>query len=297
MMTIAIGAKNTVAPSSTAFSAALASRPLKIAVAVILLGAVYWAADWKAVLQAAATLEPTLLIAALAMFLPQTLVSAVRWRMLIRPLCRLAVADAVLQTLAASALNLVTPSKLGDLSKAAMMPLGGIARRSAAVLALVEKAADVIMLVVLCGLGWLGWGNDVFAVALSMMAGFTLLTSTAAPRLGRWLSLGSWTLLLWLLHLTQIGLFLWSAGVDADWGDVLARVPLAIFAGLVPVSFCGLGTRDAALIYLFSDIAPPSTMAVVGLLTGLRYLVPGALGIPLVSRAFRHLRSDDAAPG
>ena len=60
----------------------------------------------------------------------------------------------------------------------------------------------------------------------------------------------------------------------------------SLYAGLLPISFCGLGTRDAALVYLFADIAPASTMTVVGLLTGLRYVIPGAVGIPFVGRMF-----------
>jgi len=77
-------------------------------------------------------------------------------------------------------------------------------------------------------------------------------------------------------------LMLLAAGVSVGFDVSLARVPAAIFAGLLPLSLCGIGTRDGALIWLFSDVAPAGTMAAVGLLTATRYLVPGAAGIPFV---------------
>ena len=92
------------------------------------------------------------------------------------------------------------------------------------------------------------------------------------------------TVCLWVLHLVQFDLFLGAVGVQVAWHEVFARVPMAIFAGLLPVTFCGIGTRDAALVWLFADFAPASTMAVVGMLSALRYLIPGACGITLVGR-------------
>jgi hypothetical protein len=88
------------------------------------------------------------------------------------------------------------------------------------------------------------------------------------------------TLVLWWLHLVQIEQFLLAAGVVLPWNESMVRVPAALLAGLAPFAYCGAGTRDGALVWLFRDVAPASTMAVVGLLTLSRYLVPGAAGIP-----------------
>src|SRR5690606_35511080 len=91
------------------------------------------------------------------------------------------------------------------------------------------------------------------------------------------------TFLLWSLHLWQIDFFMRAAGVTVPWPLAASRIPLAIFAGLLPLSCCGVGTRDAALVWLFADAAPASAMAVVGLLTALRYLLPGAFGIAVLA--------------
>src|SRR6266508_1190822 len=103
-------------------------RLTKGLVAVALLVALYWAADWRAVLGAAGDLKAGWFAAAMLLFVPQTLASALRWRALARGLCRVSVGQALRQTLAASALNLVVPSKLGDLSKAGMLGLKGPAQ-------------------------------------------------------------------------------------------------------------------------------------------------------------------------
>ncbi len=122
------------------------------------------------------------------------------------------------------------------------------------------------------------------------LAGAIVLLAALASvfwRTGGWrfgaVALAAASLALWTLHLLQIDLFLKAAGVHVAWSEALARVPVAIFAGLAPVSFCGLGTRDSALVWMFADVASASAMAAVGLLTASRYLVPGAVGIPFLA--------------
>jgi uncharacterized membrane protein YbhN (UPF0104 family) len=292
-------------------------RLTKGIVAVALLAALYWAADWRAVLRAAADLRAEWLAAAMLLFVPQTLASALRWRAVVRGLCALSVRQAVRQTLAASALNLVVPSKLGDLSKAGMLDIPRAAQTRAALLAVWEKAADVLALaffwaagtwgvvpaaggLILCGaVGcsaralWIRQARmpaafDVGRWTLDIRCSGSTDDRTPAPDHGGipWVSLTVWSLALWSLHLLQIGCFLQAAGVDVGVRETIARVPPAIFAGLVPLTLWGVGTRDAALIHLFADLAPASTMAVVGMLTALRYVVPGAAGIALVPGAF-----------
>jgi hypothetical protein len=261
------------------------TRIFKVVAAIGLLAALYWHCDWRRVAEAMAELDPACLGWAFLLFVPQTLVSAWRWRWLTAPLCRISLSEAVRHTLAASAWNLAAPSKLGDLTKAAMLPLEIGDRRRAWMLVLIEKAADVaaLALVWLAGAAWRagsGW--------LVMAALLALLTATTGRGLMGFRTphsafrISSASLLLWLLHLAQIHLMLLAAGVNVGFDVSLARVPAAIFAGLAPLTLCGIGTRDGALIWLFSDVAPAGTMAAVGLLTATRYLVPGAVGIAMI---------------
>jgi uncharacterized membrane protein YbhN (UPF0104 family) len=64
----------------------------------------------------------------------------------------------------------------------------------------------------------------------------------------------------------------------------MALASLAILAGLVPVTLAGIGTRDAALIYLFRDYLTPEGGAALGLLCTLRYLMPAIAGLPHLGR-------------
>ena len=68
----------------------------------------------------------------------------------------------------------------------------------------------------------------------------------------------------------------------------VAVVPIAIFVGLVPVTIAGMGTRDAALIYLFSAYASDSASITVGLFFSLlRYWVLALAGIPFLGNLQR----------
>lgn len=272
----------------------LKSRWLKIAAAALLLAVLYRAADWRTVGRTLATLDLRYLAAALALFVPQTLLSAWRWRMLVRPVQMIPYTAALRHTAIAAAWNLIVPSKLGDLSKAALLP-GLTASQRAAVggLVVIEKLADVAAL---CALILAGMAGERFLGAMALAAVVSISASESNTRPGLLVRLGQArvsprtltllsvsTLALWCLHLWQIELFMRAAGVFVPWQIAAARLPLAIFAGLLPVSFCGVGTRDAALVWLFADVAPAGAMAAVGLLTALRYLAPGAVGIAVLA--------------
>ncbi len=267
------------------------SRSAKVLSAGLLLSALYFAADWRSVGRVLATLDPRYFAAALALFIPQTLLSAWRWRTLATSIAPLRFVEALRHTAIAAAWNLIVPSKLGDLSKAALLPdLNAKQRAAAGGLVVAEKIGDVAALCMLILLGVAG-EQLMSGVALLGFAATgggiaerltnSLRNARLAPALMFRLAVAS--LLLWCLHLWQIELFMRAAGVVVPWELAAARLPIAVFAGLLPVSFCGIGTRDAALVWLFADVAPASAMAAVGLLTALRYLAPGALGIAVLA--------------
>jgi uncharacterized protein (TIRG00374 family) len=89
--------------------------------------------------------------------------------------------------------------------------------------------------------------------------------------------------LIWALHLIQIWLFFQAVGAHPDLARFLCLAPLSIFIGLIPLTFGGFGTRDAALIGLFAPIPEPIMLA-AALLVNSRYLVPALLGWPFFHR-------------
>ncbi len=94
----------------------------------------------------------------------------------------------------------------------------------------------------------------------------------------------AWSLVIWLLHLAQIWVFFISLHAIVPAEAMVAFVPLAIFIGLLPFSIAGIGTRDAAVILLFSAWHPASVMAGVGFFLTLRYIIPASAGLPFLHR-------------
>jgi len=267
-------------------------RRLLLAMTLLLLAGLYRSADWRSVASTLASLHLGYFAAAMLLFVPQTLLSGWRWQRLLAPVARISFLEAVRQTLAASALNLVVPSKLGDLSKTAMTSVATTRERVAiGWRATIEKLTDAAALGLLLVFGQCGddgrWLLALVALAWCVDFAWAMCDRRGISAARSWWCLAPCSLLLWCLHLAQIDLLLKSAGVFVSPGEVLARIPMALYAGLVPVAAMGIGTRDAALVWLFSDVAAASTMAAVGLLTALRYLVPGAVGIPLLGRVSR----------
>jgi len=80
----------------------------------------------------------------------------------------------------------------------------------------------------------------------------------------------------------QIYLFFPVLRQSMDVSIALAYIPLSLLAGLLPITLAGMGTRDAALILLFSPWADASTMAGVGLLCTMRYWSDTLMGVPFL---------------
>lgn len=86
------------------------------------------------------------------------------------------------------------------------------------------------------------------------------------------------SLLLWALHLLQAALFAQSLGM-ALWSPAgLFVVVTAILVGLLPISFAGIGTRDATLLLLLGRLYGPARPLLFGVLLTSRYVVPALVG-------------------
>jgi glycosyltransferase 2 family protein len=297
-------------------------RLLPLGLAVVLLAVIYARVDVTRVLGALGAADPLWLGLAFACFIPQIAVTALRWRWLVRGAAPISRWESCRQVLASSTLNVITPSKLGDLAKGWFVARGSAVPLGQAMsLALAEKLLDLWALsAVLLGatllrgapadplvVSALVLAAGVFAaVALALVAPLPdalirhlprraaalPLAWNAARRLalagaGRRAGIGAVSLGLWLLHVAQIYLFFRAVGVAVSALQVYALVPVAILVGLLPITQGGFGTRDAALIHLFAGDASPAVLAAVGLLTGTRYLVPGLIGLPFLPLALQ----------
>lgn len=295
---------------------------LGLLVSLILLGVIWWQVDLAAIGAAMTAANPWWLAAGLATIIPLTLVTALRFGMLIRTPIGLWPATRLI--LGASTLNLVLPSKLGDLAKGLVLTgRYGFDMKLAVAIVVMERSLDMAALLFwgVLALLWVGWGNVWLMLAAAGIGGLLLLllillsplriasrmiafAGRIAPgRIGRWLTgfAAEWqeavrwfwsdrkrvagvaavSLLIWGGHLAQFWLFAQALG-SVPFLDNMAFATLAILAGLLPFTMAGIGTRDAAILFLYAPFLTPGAAAVLGVLATLRYLLPAIAGLPFM---------------
>jgi uncharacterized protein (TIRG00374 family) len=319
---------------------------ISLFVSIGLLALIYWRINVATLAAVFRHCHPTWLALSLGMVIPLTLLTARRLQQLMPQSGQLGFGEANRLILVASVLNLILPSKMGDLAKAWFMRDRGHLPGSLALsLVVFEKACDLLSLLAWCvfGLVWIKW-NDARAlsafhlplswagqlgaaqeslvfwiasaiVAASLFTGTVVIGSArcaaiffdAAKNVAgkklrakiekladswremhayfweskrRLLIVAGTSLFIWFLHLLQIWMFILALNASAPFIANLALSPLAILAGLLPLTFAGVGTRDAALVFLYAPYFPGATAAALGILCTARYLLPAAGGLP-----------------
>lgn len=92
----------------------------------------------------------------------------------------------------------------------------------------------------------------------------------------------------WFLGIVQTLVFFYALGIDVPLLFTMANIPIAIFIGLIPVTLGGMGTRDVAIIVLFSEYATPSQLLGVGILFSVfRYWLLSLIGIPFMRKMMK----------
>jgi len=98
----------------------------------------------------------------------------------------------------------------------------------------------------------------------------------------------SYSILIWFISIVQAVMFFYALGINVPLLFTIANIPIAIFIGLVPVTLGGMGTRDAAIIFLFSEYATPSELLGVGILFSVfRYWLISLIGIPFMRKMMK----------
>ena len=286
----------------------------------------YWQIDISQVILVFLQVNLTWLSLGLVLVIPITLLTAFRLTFLSMDSNKINYLDALKLILAASVMNLVLPSKMGDLAKGIFIVKDKKVNYSLAIpLVVFEKISDLLALLLWCliGLIYLQNFNTFYIfllITISIFLAIGILTISSKYFTNKFFSLmiillpkrfflsvntfqkgwfetinfikkdkiKVWTLsllsiFLWFLHLLQIWLFILSLSPNVGFLVSLAITPLAIFMGLIPLTFSGIGTRDFAFIYLYSAYFPAATGAALGVLATVRYVIPAIAGIPFFS--------------
>ncbi|MBD1853462.1 lysylphosphatidylglycerol synthase transmembrane domain-containing protein [Leptolyngbya sp. GB1-A1] len=308
-------------------------RLISIAVSLIILAVIYWRIDFAGLLQVFQDSDRLWMVVSLGMVIPLTMFTAWRLQQLMPPGTRLRFGEANQLILAASVLNMVLPSKMGDIAKAYFMrDRGHLSGTLALSLVVFEKTCDLLSLLLWCVFGlllypqkdWLFWIMTA-TVAIGLMLGLALIglprfaqsffqmAQALAPKKlkakleklsGSWQEMHDYfwrdrlqltkiavtSVFIWFLHLLQIWFFILALNAWTPFLVNLALSPLAILAGLLPLTFAGVGTRDAALILFYQPYFNAQTAAALGLLCTSRYLLPAIGGLPFLGQYLSTLR-------
>jgi len=309
-------------------------RLLSILVSALILAVIYWKIDFAELVQVFRSANLTWMAISLSMVVPITLITAWRLQQLMPVGGRLGFGEANRLILAASVLNMVLPSKMGDIAKAYFMrDRGHLSGSLALSMVVFEKASDMLSLLLWCAFGlllypskdWLFWVMIITVVG-GLTLGLSLLSSpklaqsffalgqTIAPKKlraklgklsyawqemhdyfwrdkGNLLKIALTSVFLWFLHLLQIWFFILALNAWTPFLANLALSPLAILAGLMPLTFAGVGTRDAALIAFYAPYFNAATAAALGVLCTSRYLLPALGGLPFLNQYLSTLKT------
>ena len=289
-------------------------RLLALALGLAILGLLLHHVGWRDLAGVMRSASPTHLVIAFAFFIPQVAVMAWRWQIIGSVAARFSFRESLRMVMAGSALNVILPSKLGDLCKGLLVAAdGGVDVACGLGLAGLDKLLDVLGLAAVLALAGAvaprpePWVTAFWAGTVVGLAGLLYLLHRARPveriprrgafaalaralnaaiavrqRRAGWLGALGLSLLLWMLHVGQISVFYAAVGTSAPAAAVWSRVPMGIFIGLLPVTVAGIGTRDAAFYVLMAPWDPRPVIAWLGLFCTLRYVVMALLGVPAI---------------
>ena len=189
--------------------------------------------------------------------------------------------------------HIMTPSKTGDVVKGLVLrDLAPISMTTSAVIA--ERLGDILVLLLLglCGAIYESYFTQAVTFASILIASlgiilvFPINKSTKLSSfkflnkvftiiirgLTVWkqnpacmLTSCAWSLLQWLLAALQVYLFYSAMGAHVPISFVMATFPIVTLVSLVPISFSGLGVREAAYMYFFSAFASTQVSIAVSL--------------------------------
>lgn len=237
-------------------------------------------------------------------------ISAKKWQVVLKAMdYSLSFWDSFRIIMAASPVSAVIPAKAGDLIRAYYLkdkiPAAKVAGGVVA-----ERFIDISILAFYSFLGalffknWLIFGISSSVIFLILLV-FLIINRIRIP-LGNWqeriesfllvskifirepkklLPILFYGAILWLSPILTAKFFFLGLGVSVPLLYVAAAFPLAIFVSLLPITIAGMGTRDSAIIYLFSQFASTPVCLGVGLLYSLfAYWFLALLGLPFMKK-------------
>lgn len=262
-----------------------------LAITIVILFVLFSKIDLKNIKDIFQTSNKSLLILTILILFFSPLIAVLRWKIILNLLgLKVNFSDAAKTYLANYPISKITPANSGDILRAfyfkdklpASKQLGGV---------LAERMFDIatLSLLSLIGaaimhLGTIAWLNIailagiavffIFAPKLKINLGskwnerlnnffyfFKILLKNPKPLL----LIVIITVIIWLNVLIHIKLSFLALNADVPFISIASIQPVAIFVGLLPLTFAGIGAREPAMIFLYSKLVATPTILAVGL--------------------------------
>ncbi len=259
---------------------------------VVVMAAIWWAGPVKvwAVLSKA---DPTFIAAAIVLTIPMALIKGIRWRLLLDSYdIKLSFADSTSMYATGMFFSAVTPGRVGDLVKIAMLIKRGYSTAKSVACNIIDRLFDVGM-VLLTGYAGMWYFSGRFAsqlrlintcgvIILALSAIFVakrhLIKKTAAKLIpNRYRSVAGeswneiagglskgrvvhkllmvlWTVLFWAIYFTAIYLCGLAVGIHVSFFYISGCAAVAMLLSLLPITVAGAGTRDTVFVLLLGQI-------------------------------------------
>lgn len=193
--------------------------------------------------------------------------------------------------------SVVTPARSGELIKIWYLKQDGVSKTKSFVSIILDRALE---LAVIAGFAFAGliWYRPHFDPLIIGILGSLLVFGLLIPRIWRPLArrLGTvlgqlkifrlassasfYNLLISFMNFVNMAVLAKALGIEIGFLPLAFIVSMVYIVNIIPISYLGLGTRDAALIFLFSleGIGAPQAMA-FSLLFLVIYFVNAAAGL------------------
>lgn len=293
----------------------LSSRWFKILLSLFLVGVLALKADVRELGGAVMEADPGWLILALFGYVASQVLSTLRWCMLARPLgFKEPIGHFLIGYFSGMYLNLFAPSTVaGDIGRALFLARGKKTRALAVTSVIADRGLGFVVLVWIAALAVLFAGHEypiprplywtAWVAFPAMIAAWwwgPLLVVRVLPARNKWRVLVERdlapyrndhrvlipsSLLAALFHILQVStqIFIaWALKVKVAWGFFFVFVPVVNIAGMIPMSFSGVGVREFGYRYFLMPVGVDDHTAVaMGLLSSAIVLITGLTGAPV----------------
>ena len=85
--------------------------------------------------------------------------------------------------------------------------------------------------------------------------------------------------LIWIIHIIQMLFFSTAIGISLWNPSGIFILIFSVLIGLLPLSFAGIGTRDASIVFFLAPSLGNTKPLILGILLTTRYLIPAVIGL------------------